>query len=92
MGDMVLSRRVSAFLIAFGVWSWVIWPTFLKNIWVDPRSFHHGPTGFFLVHALLTAVSLVLGTVIALIGIRGWRGRPSRPQARPPARQAGAPH
>lgn len=71
---MVLSRRAAWFLAAFGVWSWVIWPTFLKNIWADPRSWHHGATGFFVVHALLTAASLILGTAIGVLGIRGVRG------------------
>ena len=37
-------------LVAFGVWSWVIWPTFLKNIWADHRSWNHGMTAFFGVH------------------------------------------
>jgi hypothetical protein len=68
-----LSKRWSWFLVAFGVWSWVIWPTFLKNIWKDDRSWHHGPTGFFLVHLALTVVSLVLGTAVAWIGVRGVR-------------------
>jgi hypothetical protein len=36
---MVLTRRVAGLLLAFGVWSWIIWPTFLKNIWNDDRSF-----------------------------------------------------
>lgn len=85
---MTLSKRVSWFLVAFGVWSWIIWPTFLKNIWKDDRSWHHGPTGFFLVHLALTVVSLVLGTVIGWIGVRGARANrhgvgivpaPSRP-------------
>jgi hypothetical protein len=70
---VVLSRRVSGFLIAFGVWSWWIWPTFLRNVWKDDRSWNHGATGFFLVHLVLVLVSLVLGTVIGVIGIRGWR-------------------
>lgn len=63
---------ISWFLLAFGVWSWVIWPVFLRNIAADPRSFHAGsPAAFFLVHLVLTVVSLVLGTVIGGIGIRG---------------------
>jgi hypothetical protein len=69
-----LSRLVSVFLLAFGVWSWVIWPTFLKNIAADPRSWAAGtgsPTGFFLVHLVLTVVSIILGTIIGIIGIRG---------------------
>jgi hypothetical protein len=29
---MKLSRRWSWFLVAFGVWSWIIWATFIKNL------------------------------------------------------------
>ena len=70
---MVVSKRVAWFLIAFGVWSWIIWPTFLRNIWKDGRSWHHGATAFFTVHLLLTVVSLVLGTAIGGLGIRALR-------------------
>jgi hypothetical protein len=70
---MRLTRRVSGFLIGFGVWSWVIWPTFLKNIWADDRSWQHGPTAFFGVHLALTVVSLLLGTAIGWLGVRGWQ-------------------
>jgi hypothetical protein len=67
-----LSPVISWFLLGFGVWSWVIWPVFLRNIAADPRSFTAGsPTAFFLVHLVLTVVSLALGTVIGVIGIRG---------------------
>ncbi|HEX2901916.1 MAG TPA: hypothetical protein VHO01_00550 [Jatrophihabitans sp.] len=83
---MLLSRRVSGFLFGFGIWSWVIWPTFLKNIWGDPRSWHHGATGFFLVHAALTAVSLLLGTVIGVLGVRGWLARSASIRACEPSR------
>ena len=70
-----MSRRVSAFLLAVGVWTWVIWPTFLKNIWKDDRAFGpgHKPTSFLVVHAALVAVSLLIGTAIGVIGWRGWR-------------------
>lgn len=78
---MTLSKRVSGFLIGFGIWSWIIWPTFLRNIWKDPRSFHSGPTGFLLVHLGLTVVSLALGSAVGVLGILGWRaaGKQSRP-------------
>jgi hypothetical protein len=67
---MVVSKRIAWFLIAFGVWSWIIWPTFLKNIWQDPRSWHHGMTAFFGVHLALTVASLILGTAIGILGLR----------------------
>jgi len=74
---VLLSGRVSWLLVAFGVWSWLIWPTFLKNIWADPRSWHHGMTAFFGVHLLLTGASLVFGTLIGVLGVRGLRGAPA---------------
>ena len=79
---MVLSRRSAGFLLAFGVWSWIIWPTFLKNIWGDDRSFAPGggATGFLIVHALLTVASLAFGTAIGWIGARGVK-RSRLPQA-----------
>ena len=71
---MVVSRRWAAFLVAFAVWSWVIWPRFAAAIWADPRSWSNGtPTAFLLVHAVLIAVSLLAGTAIGVLGIRAWR-------------------
>ncbi|ACU40268.1 hypothetical protein KCV87_23640 [Actinosynnema pretiosum subsp. pretiosum] len=68
---MKLSRGMSAFLLAFGVWSWVIWPNFLRNIWKDERSWDSGPTAFFTVHLVLVIASLVFGTIIGVLGARG---------------------
>ncbi|MFI5910328.1 SCO4848 family membrane protein [Dactylosporangium sp. NPDC051541] len=71
---MVLSRRWSVFLVLVGVWSWVIWPRFLVAIWKDDRAWSGGqPTAFFWVHAVLIAVSLVIGTAVAGLGVNGWR-------------------
>jgi hypothetical protein len=76
---MVLSRRWSAFLVAVGVWTWLIWPRFGLAIWDDPRAWSSrtvgqgGPTAFLWVHALLIAVSLVVGTTAGVLGVRGWR-------------------
>ena len=72
MGAVRLTGRTSLLLLAFGVWSWVIWPTFLKNVWADPRSFAPGPTAFFIVHAVLTGASLIFGTAIGVLGLRGY--------------------
>jgi hypothetical protein len=70
---VLVSRRVAAFLLAAGAFQWVIWPTFLRNIWKDPRSFEDGPTGFLVVHAVLTGVSLLLGSGLLWLGWRAWR-------------------
>ena len=74
---MKLSRPVSWFLLAFGVWSWVIWVTFVKNLWADGSGLAFDdagdPTGYFWVHLTLAVVSFVLGTVVGGIGLRGVR-------------------
>lgn len=75
-GRMKLSRRVSWFLLAFGVWSWIIWVTFVKNLIKDGSglAFDDGdPTAYFWVHLTLAVVSFVLGTVVGGIGLRGLR-------------------
>ncbi|MEV0271930.1 hypothetical protein AB0H43_24375 [Hamadaea sp. NPDC050747] len=79
---MVITRGWSAFLIAVGVWTWVIWPRFGLAIWKDPRAWSTGvvgdgsPTGFLWVHALLIAASLIIGTIVGVLGIRAWRRAP----------------
>jgi len=79
LGRVVMTRRWSVFLVLVAVWSWLIWPRFALAIWDDPRAFRHGtPTSFLWVHAVLIAVSLVVGTAIGVLGVRGWlaaRGR-----------------
>ncbi|MER5599850.1 SCO4848 family membrane protein [Streptomyces sp. NPDC002265] len=73
---MKLSRPVSWFLLAFGVWSLVIWVTFVKNLFKDTSglAFDDGhPTAYFWVHLALAVASFVWGTVIGLIGLRGLR-------------------
>jgi hypothetical protein len=74
---MKLSRPVSWFLLAFGVWSWFIWITFVKNLWKDGSGLAFDdagdPTAYFWVHLLLAITSFLLGTVVGVIGLRGVR-------------------
>lgn len=72
-----MSRPVSLFLLAFGVWSWIIWITFARNLWAsdDAWAADGSPTAFFVVHLVLAITSFVLGTIIGVLGWRGWRAR-----------------
>lgn len=81
---MRMSRRTALFLTAFGVWSWVIWITFARNLWNSDNAWNPdgSPTAFFIVHALLTVTSFVLGTVIGIIGWRGLRASRRGPDDR----------
>ncbi|MFG3495269.1 SCO4848 family membrane protein [Streptomyces sp. NPDC047928] len=74
---MRLSRSASWFLLAFGVWSWFIWITFVKNLWNDASGLAFDdlgdPTAYFWVHLLLAVTSFLLGTGIGVLGLRGVR-------------------
>ncbi|OQO91179.1 SCO4848 family membrane protein [Saccharomonospora piscinae] len=72
---MRMSRRTSLFLAAFGIWSWIIWITFARNLWNSDNAWNPdgSPTSYFVVHAVLAVTSFVLGTIIGVLGWRGWR-------------------
>ncbi|WP_227996771.1 SCO4848 family membrane protein [Glycomyces albidus] len=81
---MKLSRGVSVFLLAFGVWSWFIWITFVRNLFRDASGLAFDaagdPTAYFWVHLALAVTSFGLGTAVGVIGLRGLRAsrRPGR--------------
>jgi hypothetical protein len=90
---VVITRRWAVFLIAVGVWTWVIWPRFGLAIWDDDRSFVNGsPTSFLWVHAVLIATSLAVGTAVGVLGVRAWiaAGRSARSDAPGYGRKEGA--
>jgi hypothetical protein len=71
---MRLSRRACWLLIAFAIWSWIIWVTLIKNINDDPRAWNgNSPTGFLMIHVVLAIVSLVMGSAIGWLGWKGLR-------------------
>ncbi|MBO1288294.1 hypothetical protein J3368_30195 [Streptomyces sampsonii] len=95
---MKLSRPVSWFLLAFGVWSWFIWVTFVKNLWNDASGLAFDaagdPTAYFWAHLLLAVTSFLLGTAVGAVGLRGLRAlrREKNPTpATSPARPAPPP-
>jgi hypothetical protein len=74
---VILSRSWSAFLIVAGAFNWLVWPRFVLAIWGDQRAWSgeigkSGPTSFLVVHAVLIGTALTLGTVIVVLGIRGF--------------------
>jgi hypothetical protein len=73
---MKLSRPVSVFLLAFGVWSLFIWTTFVKNLFEDVSGLAFDaagdPTAYFWVHLALAVASFGLGVAVGVIGLRGF--------------------
>ena len=85
---MILSRNWSVFLVLAGAFNWVIWPRFAMEIWNDQRAWsgdigQSSPTSFLLVHAVLIATAVAIGTVILILGGRAFladrRVRAARP-------------
>jgi len=65
---MMLPKRVSWFLIAFAVWNLYVWATFVWNVFPQ----HHFDS-FFLVHAVIGAITSLLGLGVGLVGLRALR-------------------
>ncbi|MEU3605931.1 hypothetical protein AB0E83_10805 [Streptomyces sp. NPDC035033] len=74
---MKLNRPTSWFLLAFGVWSWVIWITFARNLFKDASGLAFDdagdPTAYLWVHLALAITSFLLGTAVGVIGLKGVR-------------------
>jgi hypothetical protein len=73
---VILTRGWSVFLVAVGVFNWVIWPRFAVAIWDDKRAWTGGvgsssPTSFLLVHAVLIVAAVTTGSIVGVLGIRG---------------------
>ena len=74
---MILSRGWSLFLVGVGVFNWAIWPRFSLAIWDDARAWtgrvgHSTPTAFLLVHAVLVVTAVIVGTMVGVLGVRGF--------------------
>ena len=76
-GRVILSRNWSLFLVAAGAFNWLVWPRFALAIWEDQRAWsgeigQSSPTAFLLVHAVLIVSAVTIGTIILVLGLRGF--------------------
>jgi len=86
---VILSRNWSVFLVLAGAFNWTIWPRFALAIWNDQRAWsgaigQSSPTSFLLVHAILIVTAVVIGTIIAILGVRAFLADRRARAARPP--------
>ncbi|MGS0687800.1 SCO4848 family membrane protein [Nakamurella sp. GG22] len=73
---MILTRGWSTFLVLAGLFNWAVWPRFTVAIWQDQRAWQGAigsstATSFLWVHAVLIGTALAIGTVVAVVGVRG---------------------
>ncbi len=75
---VVLTRRLSAFLLATGAFQWLVWPGFLRVVVRDERAFTPDgrPAAFLLVHLAIVLPALALGAGLIGVGARAWRRAP----------------
>ncbi len=68
---MHLPLAWSLLLVASAVWSFVIWPPFLRRVLNDERSRDAAgkATAFLRVHAILIGISLSLAVAVGVLGI-----------------------
>lgn len=68
---MELPLAWSVVLLVTGAWNLLIWPRFWQRIAADPRARDAAgrPTRFRTVHAVLIAVSLLLGVAVGVLGL-----------------------
>lgn len=72
-GQMTLTRRTAALLVAAGGWPLLIWPNFVRVVSTDERAFDGGPTAYLVVHVALAAVSMLIGLALVVLGVKAWR-------------------
>lgn len=69
---MKLPLILSLILILAGIWSFIVWPPFLRRVLKDPRARDENgrATRFLTVHIMLVSISMILGIATLVIGIR----------------------
>lgn len=73
---MKLEKKDGALLLAVGVWNIVIWSNFAKNLVrtaKDPEQ--ERPAPYYIAHAVLIVVDVLLGGLLLKIGVKGLLAR-----------------
>lgn len=67
---MTPGRKLGWFLIGVAGWNFVTWFMFARNLYDAHASGEDRPSGYWVAHAGLIVVNLVLGVVFAVLGAR----------------------
>lgn len=69
---MKLERRHAVLLLAIAAWNVLTYATFTKNLAEAASGGEDRPTGYFVAHAILIVVNLLIAGVLAVLGWRAW--------------------
>ncbi len=75
---MKLERKHAVLFLAIAAWNVFNWATFAKNLAAAHARGEDRPTGYWVAHAVLIVVNLLIAVVLARLGARAWRATQSR--------------
>lgn len=70
---MKFERKHALLLLGVAVWNFVTWFMFAKNLSDAHASGEDRPTGYWVAHTVLIIVNLVIGGVLATVGVKALR-------------------
>ncbi|SFC73743.1 hypothetical protein SAMN04487968_110114 [Nocardioides terrae] len=70
---MTFSKKHAWLLIGVGIWNFFIWITFAKNLSAAHSRGEDHPSGYWIAHTVLIVVDLVIGAILATVGLRALR-------------------
>jgi len=70
---MRFTKRYAWLLIGVAIWNFFIWITFAKNLSAAHSRGEDHPTGYWVAHTALIVVDLIIGGVLAAVGLKALR-------------------
>ncbi|MCQ2001791.1 SCO4848 family membrane protein [Arthrobacter zhaoxinii] len=73
---MVLSTPLALVLVIAGLWSILIWPSYLRDVLKSPRSrdAKGAPTRYMTLNLMKISTAIIFGLATLVIGARGLIG------------------
>ena len=73
---MSLPTPLALVLVVSGLWSILVWPSFLKEVMKSPRARDESgaPTRYLTTSLMKISSAMVFGLAVVVIGIRGLAG------------------
>lgn len=70
---MDLPTPLALVLVIAGLWSFLVWPVFLKRVLKDPqaRDANGAPTRFLTTNLMMISTAIIFALATAVIGVRG---------------------
>ncbi|MCQ1987808.1 SCO4848 family membrane protein [Arthrobacter sp. zg-Y844] len=73
---MVLSTPLALVLVIAGLWSLIVWPSYLRDVLKSPqaRDAKGSPTRYMTTNLMKISTAMVFGLATLVIGVRGLIG------------------